>query len=110
MSLYNFLRNIEFLPIKNEHSTKLDDKFVESLVLTKEQALRRLSQQPQLFEELTRHQITARDVAVLGHRRKQVAEFECLLFDDAHFLKRKTKLRQGKRNEDVWQQFFEQNT
>ncbi|SOD42220.1 Shedu immune nuclease family protein [Nitrosovibrio sp. Nv4] len=109
-SLYNFLRNIEFLPIKDEHSTKLDDKFVESLVLTKEQALRLLSQQPQLFEELTRHQITARDVAVLGHRRKQVAEFESLLFDDSHFLKRKPELGQGKRNEDVWQRFFEQNT
>jgi len=108
--LYNFLRNIEFLPIKDELGTKLDDKFVESIVLTKEQALRLLSQQPQLVEELVRHQITAQDVAVLGHRRKQITEFECLLFDDAHFSKQKAELGQGKKNEDVWQGFFERNT
>lgn len=109
-TLYNFLRNIEFLPIKDEHGTKLDDKFVESIVLTKEQALLLLSQQPQLLDELVRHQITARDVAVLGHRRKQITEFECLLVDDAHFSKRKAELGQGKKNEDVWQDFFERNT
>lgn len=109
-TLYNFLRNIEFLPIKDEHGTKLDDKFVESIVLTKEQALLLLSQQPQLLDELVRHQITAQDVAVLGHRRKQITEFECLLVDDAHFSKRKAELGQGKKNEDVWQDFFERNT
>ena len=109
-TLYNFLRNIEFLPIKDEHGTKLDDKFVESIVLTKEQALLLLSQQPLLLDELVRHQITAQDVAVLGHRRKQITEFECLLFDDAHFSKRKAELGQGKKNEDVWQDFFGRNT
>lgn len=109
-TLYNFLRNIEFLPIKDEHSTKLDDKFVESIVLTKDQALLLLSQEPQLLDELMRHQITAQDVAVLGHRRKQIAEFESLLFDNAHFSKRKIELGQGKGNEDVWQDFFERNT
>jgi hypothetical protein len=82
-TLYNFLRNIQFLPIQDEHSARpLDDKFVESIVLTKEQAVLLVSQQPQLFEELTRHQITAQDVAILGHRRSQLTEFEKLLNSD----------------------------
>lgn len=109
-TLYNFLRNIEFLPIKDEHSAKLDDKFVESIVLTKEQALLLLSQQPNLLDELAHHQITAQDVAILGHRRKQLTEFEYLLFNDAHFTQRKAELGQNKRDEDVWQDFFEKNT
>jgi hypothetical protein len=109
-TLYNFLRNIEFLPIKDEHSAKLDDKFVESIVLTKEQALLLLSQQPQLLEELTRHQITAQDVAILGHRRSQLTEFEKLLDDESYFSKRREDLGPNKGAEDVWQAFFERNT
>lgn len=109
-TLYNFLRNIEFLPIKDEQSVKLDDKFVESIVLTKEQALLLLSQQPNLLDELVQHQISAQDIAILGHRRKQLTEFGSLLSDDAHFTQRKAELGQHKRDEDVWQNFFERNT
>lgn len=109
-TLYNFLRNIEFLPIKDETSAKLDDKFVDNIVLTKEQALQLLSNEPALFEELVRHRITAQDIALLGQRRIQLTEFESLLVDDAHFARRKQELGQNKRNEDVWQTFFEKNT
>ncbi|MDP2679307.1 MAG: DUF4263 domain-containing protein [Rhodoferax sp.] len=108
--LYNFIRNIEFLPIKDEHSAKLDDKFVEGIVLTKDQALLLLNQQPQLLEELVRNQVTAQDVAILGHRRKQIAEFENLLFDDNHFAERRVALGSFKGTEAVWQDFFERNT
>ncbi|HYE36286.1 Shedu immune nuclease family protein [Methylocaldum sp.] len=108
--LYNFLRNINLLPIKDERSAKLDDRFVESIVLTKEQALLLLSQQPQLLEELTKHDITAKDVAILGHRRKQLTEFEQLLNDDAYFESCKSALGANKKSEDVWQDFFEKNT
>jgi hypothetical protein len=106
--LYNFLRNIEFLPIRDEYSAKLDDRFVENLVLTKEQALDLLSQQPQLIDELLKNRVTAQDVAELGHRREQIDEFERLLFDPAHFKQRQDSLGRGP--EAVWQQFFEQNT
>ena len=109
-TLYNFLRNIQFVPIQDEHSAKLDDKFVESIVLTKEQAVLLLGQQPQLLEELTRHQITAQDVAILGHRRNQLTEFEKLLNDDSYFAKQREGLGPNRRTEDVWQTFFEHNT
>lgn len=107
--LYNFLSNIELLPIKDELSSKLDDKFVESLILTKEQAVLLLNQQPQLLEELLRHQVTAKDVAILGYRRQQLVEFEKLLSDDLYFGQRKKELGQNKGDEDVWQAFFESN-
>lgn len=109
-TLFNFLRNIEILPIESEASAKLDDKFVESIVLTREQALQLISQQPELLEELTKHDITARDVAILGHRRKQLSEFEKLLTDIAFFESYKSDLGANKKSEDVWQSFFEKNT
>jgi hypothetical protein len=106
--LYNFLRNIEFLPIKDEHSAKLDDRFVENLVLTKEQALLLLTQEPELIEELLKNRVSAEDVAELGHRREQIAEFGRLLADPVYFTQRRSELNLGP--ELVWQQFFERNT
>jgi hypothetical protein len=109
-TLFNFLRNIEILPLDSESSAKLDDKFVESIVLTREQALQLLNQQPELLEELAKHDITARDVAILGHRRKQLSEFEKLLNDPAFFEQYRSELGVNKKTEDVWQSFFEKNT
>lgn len=109
--LYNFLRNIQFLPLRNEQSAKLDDRFVESLVLSREQALELLSQQPDLLDELLRSRVTARDVAELRHRKEQLQEFGHLLSDERHFERR--RLEQGNDKlgtEAVWQQFFERNT
>ena len=108
--LYNFLRNIELLPIKDEQSAKLDDKFVENIVLTKEQALTLLRSQPELIREISKHDITAEDIAVLGHRRKQLGEFERLLNDDGFFKSYQEQLGANKKPEDVWQDFFEKNT
>lgn len=109
-TLFNFIRNIEFLPLKDEKSAKLDDRFVENIVLTREQALQLLNHQPQLLEELTRHDISAHDVAVLGQRRNALAEFARLLNDETHFSERRKELGSNKRAEDVWQSFFENNT
>lgn len=108
--LFNFLRNIDFLPIKDESSAKLDDKFVENITLTKEQFRLLLSKHPELIQELTKHDITANDVAVLGNRRKQILEFQKLLKDDDYFETEKKKLGQNTKNEAVWQAFFEKNT
>ena len=109
-TLYNFLRNIDVLPLRDDQSAKLDDKFVSSLVLTREQALDLLSSQPDLVEELVRTQVTAADVAELGHRREQLAEFGRLLNDSQHFESRRANLGKNKGPEAVWQSFFEQNT
>lgn len=109
-TLYNFLRNIAVLPLEQDHSVKLDDSFVDSLTLTRDQALRLLGNNPELADELLRHQVTADDVAELGHRREQLREFETLLTNDKHFEEKRKALGTNKRAEDVWQAFFERNT
>lgn len=109
-TLYNFLRNIDVLPLRDDQGAKLDDKFVSSLVLTREQAVDLLSSQPDLIEELVKTQITAQDVAELGHRKEQLAEFERLLNDSQHFESRRVNLGSNKGPEAVWQSFFEHNT
>lgn len=108
-TLYNFLRNIEVLPLQSAAGQKLDDKFVGELVLTREQALRLIDDQPDLVTELLKNQITARDVAELGHRRAQLVEFHKLLVDKSHFETVRKGLGPNKRIEDVWQTFFERN-
>jgi len=109
-TLYNFIANVELLPLKDGSSAKLDDKFVESIVLTRDQALRLLAAEPELVEELTRHQLTAKDVALLGQRRKELDVFNELLSDAHQFSECKHRLGPNKRDEDVWQDFFERNT
>lgn len=108
--LYNFLRNIDVLPLSDGQGAKLDDKFVSALELTREQALNLLNSQPDLVEELTRTQVTAKDVAELGYRRAQIAEFSQLLNNSEHFAYRRSALGPNKGPEAVWQAFFEQNT
>ena len=109
-TLYNFLRNIEVLPLRDELSAKLDDQFVSSLVLSRQQALDLLASQPDLVEELVRTKVSARDVAELGHRRKQLTEFAQLLEDEAYFEARRKSLGANKGPEAIWQTFFEDST
>lgn len=109
-TLYNFLRNVAVLPLAQDESIKLDDAFVESLTLTRDQALQLLGDNPELADELVRHQLSAQDVAELGHRRDQLREFERLLQDERYFEENRSILGENKRAEDVWQSFFEKNT
>lgn len=108
-TLYNFLRNIAVLPVRSAGSQRLDDKFVDELVLTQEQALRLFNGHPELVAELLKNQVTASDVAELGHRRAQLAEFHRLLTDKQHFASMRESLGPNKRAEDVWQAYFERN-
>jgi hypothetical protein len=108
--LYNFLRNIDILPLQDDQSSRLDDNFVSSLVLTREQALGLLNDQPDLVEELVKTKITAQDVAELGHRRNQLLEFEHLLNDSQYFESQRVNLGHNRGPEAVWQSFFERNT
>lgn len=105
-TLYNFLRTVEFLPIKDNQKARFDNESVKDFVLTREQAVQLLSQQPDLIHELAQNAITPKDIAVLGYRRKELSEFELLLFDEAHFENRQN----GGSAENVWQSFFERNT
>ena len=108
-TLFNFLRNLEILPLAESGGQRLDDSFVSELVLDRAQALQLLEDQPELLSELLRNRVTASDVAELGHRREQLAEFERLLTDDSHMEYVRSCLGENKRVEDVWQGYFERN-
>ena len=108
--LYNFIRNIPVLPIDSRGSAKLDDQFVESLVLSKEQLSKLLHEQPDLVNEIVANDLTTEDVVNLAHRKKQLGIFESLINDDSYFEKQKNDLGKNKRDEDVWQDYFERNT
>jgi len=108
--LYNFLRNIPLLPIKDENSTKIDDRFLQEIILTREQLKRMLSIRPDLLNEIIENQITKSEIINLGYRKKQLHSFEKLLDDKDYFLQSKNELGENKRDEDVWQNFFEKNT
>lgn len=109
-TLYNFIRNIPVFPLKTKARSKLDDRFVDEIVLSKEQVLRLINDQPDLIREIMENQVTCEDVANLGYRRSQLEIFERLLTDPVFFEESKIQLGQNKRDEDVWQQFFERNS
>jgi Domain of unknown function (DUF4263) len=109
-TLYNFIRNICLIPIKSKEKEQLSDEFVSDLILTRAQFLELASKQPDLIEELMKNQITAQDVVNLGYRKEQLDIFDKLLNDSNFFESMKTNLGSNKRDEDVWQAFFEKNT
>jgi hypothetical protein len=108
--LYNFIRNIPILPIKDQGNAKLDDKFLEEIVLSRQQLIDLVKRDPGLVKELIQSQITKQDIVNFKYRKEQLEVFSDLLTDDAIFDARKITLGQNKGDEDVWQDFFEKNT
>jgi len=108
--LFNFIRNIELLPTTNKSSAKFDDKILEEIILSKEQALQLISKNPELIEEVLKNNITKDEIINLGYRKKQIEIFRKLLTDEEFFNVTKDKLGKNKGNEAVWQDFFEHNT
>jgi hypothetical protein len=109
-TLYNFIRNVAVVPIKSKENVKLDDNFINELVLTKDQLLLLITEQPELINEIIRNNTTSQEVALLGERKKQLEIFDKLLNDDNYFEESKNSLGSNKRPEDVWQNYFEKNT
>lgn len=108
--LFNFIRNVSIIPLKDDKGSKLDDRFVEELVLSKEQTIKLIQDYPTVLEEIIKNKITPDEVVNLGYRKNQLDVFNKLLCDDDFFQKEKQKLGVNKRDEDVFQSFFEKNT
>ncbi|HKI55424.1 MAG TPA: Shedu immune nuclease family protein [Anaerolineales bacterium] len=109
-TLYNFIRNVAVIPLNSASSAKLDDRFIEEIVLTREQLSQLISDHPELVDELIRHNTTSQEVALLGYRKQQLDHFRSLLENSDYFDVSLQSLGANKRPEDLWQQFFEQNT
>ena len=69
-----------------------------------------LKKNPDLIKTIVENEIDERDVISLGYRKKQLEIFRNLYSDDQYFKQRKNKLGTNKKDEDVWQDFFEKNT
>ena len=108
--LYNFIRNVCLIPIKSLDKAQLSDEFVNDLVITKSQLLNIVSEQPDLIDELINNQTTTQEIVNLGYRKKQLNIFQKLLNEADFFQQTKIELGKNKRDEDVWQDFFERNT
>ncbi|GAB2612115.1 Shedu immune nuclease family protein [Belliella aquatica] len=109
LTLFNFIRNIALLPLKDKQSSKFDDKWLEEIILSKDQVFELIKSNPELIKEIIESDLTYEDVANLGYRKRQLEIFEQLLNDESYFDQRKVELSKNG-DEAVWQDFFERNT
>lgn len=111
--LYNFIRNIPLLPIDGKGKQYFEDKYLDKIILTKQNLLKFISEQPEiipeLLNELQRNNINQDDIKGLGHRKEQLEVFRNMLYTENYFENLKTKMKIDK-DESVWQRFFEANT
>jgi hypothetical protein len=108
--LYNFIRNILLMPIRSPDKDRIDNNLLQEIILSKEQAVELIAKHPDIIREIFENEITSAEIVNLAYRKKQLAKFEMLLNDSKKFEQAKATLGANKRDEDVWQNFFEQNT
>jgi len=109
LKLYNFIRNIALIPISDKNSQKYDDKNLNDIILSKEESLKLISDNPELLEEILKQNISKSDIIALGYRKEQLKIFKNLISDSQIFEDFKVT-NQITKNEGVWQYFFESNT
>jgi len=110
ITLFNFIRNIGLLPITNKSSEKFDDSFLAEIILTKEQAIKLISKNPDLINEIIKSNITTDEIQNLAYRKEQLEKFRNLLEDENYFTETKNSYKKQIGDEHVWQDFFENNT
>ena len=96
--LLNFLNSITYLPIdaNNKNSQQFTDIFLQQHILNKEQALKLLSQFPDLIDEISKGNLSSSDITELAKRKEGLKVFEIMLSKETV--------------ESEWQKFFEANT
>lgn len=106
--LREFLELIETAPIPDGQGIRLDPDIVRQVLRRPEASAEAYAANPQEVVSLIRSDINARDVIAVARRRQSLEAFERLLEDQTYF--RKQRAERGKsRDEDVWQEFFEEN-
>lgn len=108
--LRRFLNNLEIMPKNTDQNTRVDDQFLNDIILSKEQIVFLLNKKPELISEILENEITETEIINLGYRKKQISVFEGLLNDVKFFNEYKNELGPSKKDENVWQHFFERNT
>lgn len=106
-TLKEFLDSIPYLVIPTDGKSRVEDSKLKEDI---ERVRTFLSENPDLdmLIEMAQQKITKADVVTIAYRRQQIEIFEKLLTDLSYFQQMKTEWKK-KRDEDVWQHFFEKN-
>lgn len=101
--LLTFIKNIEDIDFYSTSYAVIDKTKKEIFDnVTKETAINS-------FVEKYGTDISEQDISLLQNRRSKLEYFKKLLTDETFFISEKLKIGVNKRNEDVWQNFFEIN-
>jgi hypothetical protein len=106
--LREFLELIDVAPIPDGHGVRLHPAIVKQVLRRPEASAEAYAANPEEITSLIRGDINARDVIAIARRRQSLEVFERLLEDQSYFQKQKAE-RGKSRDEDVWQDFFEEN-
>jgi hypothetical protein len=111
-TLITFLKSIPSLKLDENHGLHLNDKELHNLILNKDEALKILTANKEVFIEVVNNDISLSDLIALKHKKEQLLKFERLLSDNDYFEEQRKSIVDSKQNktESIWQDFFEQNT
>ncbi|HVW12229.1 MAG TPA: Shedu immune nuclease family protein [Mucilaginibacter sp.] len=107
--LYRFIQNIAILPLKDSGAQKINDKELDEIISSKEQALKLIRENPEIIVEVLKNDLTKSDIVALGYRKEQLNIFNQLLNNETYLSEYIQKYHLNG-EEAVWQNFFEKNT
>lgn len=105
--LLEFVACIKKVHFPSELKLNINDKDLAVVPISNVQARQFATNNQALFAQIAQNEITEQDIIALGYRRKQLAYFEQLLFEDGFFENERSRL--NVKPEAVWQRFFELN-
>jgi len=112
--LYFFLKAIKQTEFPSKSKYNINDTELAEMLLNKQQAYKLVYENFDLIQEALNNNITNKDLINFGYRKNQLEIFKKLIDDNVFFKDYKEKLenetRKHKRDEDIWQFFFEKNT
>lgn len=103
------LQAIRFIDLDDDEKQRLDDEILDARFASATELRRFFSAHQDVAQEIVRHDITTHEVIALGYRKEQLRLFEQLMTNELLFATKKAEWGK-KRDEDVWQHFFEANT
>lgn len=91
-----------------QDKVRIDEADLEQFTLTKDAARALAKADLKLIVEVAEHEVTERDIIAVAYRKKALERFRQHLNDEGYFNAEKGRMH-AKRDEDVWQRFFEEN-
>lgn len=106
--LLTFFQNIANVELESNDKVNISDEELHRRVLSREQAVRLVQENEDVFSEVAQSELTKEDIVALGYRKRQLTTFHKLLSDREYFDQvKRAKGIAG--DEALWQAFFEKN-